>query len=212
MKKVLIWIIAFLPLIATAVLYPSLPETVPTHWNIQGEIDGWGSRSTLFITAVLSPILCLGMQFLPKIDPKRENYKKFTKGYFTLQVCLVLFFALMQGIILYASAYNSSLNTTRITLCGMGLLFCVIGNFMPKFRHNYFCGFRTPWTLASETVWDKTHRFGGALWFWAGLITFVGSLFLPIEVSYSVFFVVIMSSSLATLGYSWWIWKKEQTK
>ncbi len=212
MKKGLLWVLAFLPLMATVVAYPFLPETVPTHWNIQGEVDGWGSRNTLFVSAVFCPVCYAAMQFLPKIDPKRENYKKFTKGYAALQLCLVLFFLLIQCVMLYTSLVSTTLDMTRVMLCAMGLLFCVLGNFMPKIRHNYFCGFKTPWTLASETVWDKTHRFGGVLWFWAGLLSFISAFVLPTELSYGVFFVLLMASSLITLGYSWWVWKKEQTK
>ena len=89
-----------------------------------------------------------------------------------------LFVLILQGVTLYAAFYPDGLDVSRIIAACVGALLCVAGNYMPKFRHNYFCGIRTPWTLASETCWRRTHRFAGPLWFWGGLALAAGSFFL----------------------------------
>ena len=93
------------------------------------------------------------------------------------RLALALFVLILQGVTLYAAFYPDGLDVSRIIAACVGALLCVAGNYMPKFRHNYFCGIRTPWTLASETCWRRTHRFAGPLWFWGGLALAAGQLF-----------------------------------
>ena len=118
------------------------------------------------------------MKFLPYIDPRRRSYEKFGRAYDAFRLALALFVLILQGVTLYAAFYPDGLDVSRIIAACVGALLCVAGNYMPKFRHNYFCGIRTPWTLASETCWRRTHRFAGPLWFWGGLALAAGSFFL----------------------------------
>ena len=112
------------------------------------------------------------------IDPRRRSYEKFGRAYDAFRLALALFVLILQGVTLYAAFYPDGLDVSRIITACVGALLCVAGNYMPKFRHNYFCGIRTPWTLASETCWRRTHRFAGPLWFWGGLALAAGSFFL----------------------------------
>lgn len=97
--------------------------------------------------------LSLLMKFLPYIDPRRRSYEKFGRAYDAFRLALALFVLILQGVTLYAAFYPDGLDVSRIIAACVGALLCVAGNYMPKFRHNYFCGIRTPWTLASETCW-----------------------------------------------------------
>ena len=138
-----------------------------------------GNGAVLFL--VLSAALAALLAFLPRIDPHRENYRKFAKGYRVLRLAFALFYLLAACTVPVAALFPQVFRQfpfSRLMLAALGLLFCVLGNFMPKFRHNYFCGIRTPWTLASETCWRRTHRFAGPLWFWGGLALAAGSFFL----------------------------------
>ena len=93
-------------------------------------------------------------------------------------------------------------------LAALGLLFCVLGNFMPKFRHNYFCGIKSPWALADEENWRRTHRFAGPLWFWGGLGVAVLSFVLPEAAMFAASFAVFLALALVPFVYSYILYKK----
>jgi uncharacterized membrane protein len=163
-------------LVAGVLVYPHLPEQVPSHWNIHGEVDGYSSR---FWGAYGIPLLSAGiyllMLFLPLIDPRRDNYVKFGKTYRILKLLLVCFFSGLYVITLLAAlGYNVSVE--RLVPLGASLLIIVIGSLMGKIRHNYFVGIKLPWTLANEYVWQMTHRMAGPLWMAAGFAGMVGAI------------------------------------
>lgn len=159
-----------------AVLYPQLPERVASHWNFKGEVDGYSSR---FWGAFGIPLMTAGiyalMLVLPSIDPRRENYRKFAGAYRLFKATLVVF---MTGVylIVILNALGYRVPVDRAMMSGLSLLFVVLGNFMGQIRHNYFVGIKTPWTLANEQVWQKTHRLGGRLWVAAGLVGLAASV------------------------------------
>jgi uncharacterized membrane protein len=160
-----------------ALLYNQLPDRVPSHWNFRGEIDAYSNR---FWGAFGIPLLNAGiyvmMLVLPLVDPRRENYQKFAGAYRVFRMVFVVF---MTGVYLLviASAFGARIPVDRAMMAGISVLFLVLGNYMGQIRHNYFVGIKTPWTLANEEVWQKTHRLGGRLWVAAGVIGLVASLF-----------------------------------
>lgn len=217
MKKIdklewMIWAMALLPLLLTALVYSRLPAEIPTHWGVSGEIDAYSPK----VMAWLFPAISLGvaalMKWMPAIDPRRENYAKFGGPYKALRLVLALFFLMMCAATLYAAFEPAKLPMDRIITVCAGVLFCVMGNYMPKFRHNYFCGIRTPWTLASEEVWTRTHRLAGPVWFVSGLvIAAAGAL---IGTSMVLMWVVLggaFASGLIPCAYSYILYKKTKT-
>ncbi|HOV80577.1 MAG TPA: SdpI family protein [Bacillota bacterium] len=164
-------------LVAGLFVYPYLPERVPSHWNIRGEVDAYSSR---FWGAFGIPLMTAGiyilMGLLPLIDPRRQNYRKFTGAYRVLKAVLALY---MTGlyVVVILSSLGRQIPVDKAVIGGVGLLFIVIGNYMGQFRHNYFVGIRTPWTLADEQVWRKTHRMGGKVWVLAGFLGLAAALF-----------------------------------
>ncbi len=176
-----IWALAFAPLVLCAVLWRSLPQQLPMQFSLDGEVNRLGGKAEFLAMCAAGPALTALLAFLPRIDPHRENYRKFAKGYRVLRLAFALFYLLAACTVPVAALFPQVFRQfpfSRLMLAALGLLFCVLGNFMPKFRHNYFCGIRTPWTLASETCWRRTHRFAGPLWFWGGLALAAGSFFL----------------------------------
>ena len=196
-------------LIVGGMAYGHLPERVPSHWNIHGEIDGYSGR---FFGAFGIPLMTLGlyflMVFLPRIDPKRANYGKFIGAYNTFIVLFVLFMLSLYALILLA-AFGYEVDIGIATRIGLGLLFIVTGNYMTKVHHNYFFGIKTPWTLASEKVWVKTHRLGGLLFVAAGVLT-AASVFLGPEIGFILTIGSLIGASVISAVYSYFVFRAEE--
>ncbi len=199
-------ILAIASLIGTALVYQLLPASVATHFGFDGQPDRFSAKSHVFILAAIPLALTLLMTWLPKIDPKRENYQKFSGAYEIVKVAIIFFLITIHWLtILYALNHIKDISTAMILI--MSALFIVLGNYMPKFKHNYFIGIRTPWTLANPISWQKTHRLGGYLFMTAGLLAII-SLVLAPKAAGSVFFISLLLASLITTVYSYIVFKK----
>ncbi|QGP91322.1 SdpI/YhfL protein family protein [Neomoorella glycerini] len=166
-------------LVAGILVYPHLPDLVPAHWNFRGEVDNYFSR---FWGAFALPLMTGGiyllMLFIPYLDPKRENYPRFELAYRVVRLGLVFFLAVLHTTVLVVALGGPASLVNRVVPLAVGILFILIGNYLPQARFNYFFGVRTPWTLASEEVWRRTHRFSGYAFILAGFM-FVVAAFLP---------------------------------
>lgn len=174
-----IWIVFLITLIVSIVLFPQLPEQIPVHFNSAGEVDRLGSRWTIFLFPGINFMMIVLAEVFRRIDPKSEAYQKFESHYYNI-IFLVNLLMLGIQIITVLYVFDFGINISRIMPVAMGVLFIFLGNIMPKFKHNYFVGIKTSWTLASETVWYHTHRLAGKLWVLGGLLMIVLSIF-PLE-------------------------------
>jgi uncharacterized membrane protein len=210
MRKWIPWLIAIAAFITSAVVYPKLPATVPTHWDMSGRVNGWSSR---LLGAWLIPVFLLGMatfvKLLPAIDPRGKNYAKFGDAFETIIISIMLF-TLGLHIIALRAALGYPVAMQRVLPLGLGILFVVIGNLLPRARPNWFIGIRTPWTLSSDRVWEKTHRFGGRIFVVGGLVSILASLFFP-DWGHIILFAVILLCSAGALVYSYFEWRREQS-
>ena len=170
-KKTLIItsLILLIPMIAGLLLWNQLPDPIPTHWGINGEVDGWSSKP--FAVFGL-PILILVMQWVCVLastaDPKYKNYNpKMLR--LVLWICPAI--SLIVNGMVYAAALGYELPIETIMPLLVGAMFVVIGNWLPKCRQTYTMGIKLPWTYASEANWNATHRFGGKVWVLGGVIT-----------------------------------------
>lgn len=187
-------------LIALSVLigvfaYPYLPDQMPMHWNINGEVDGyWDKQYAAFFPPLLMIVLMVLFIFMPRIDPKKENYKKFSSSYTIFITIMNVFFLLLQSVtISYGLGVN--IDISLVVNLGIGLLFIVLGNYLPRIKHNYFIGVRTPWTLANEKTWRKTHQLSGKLFVVAGILL-VAISFLPGIYKFTGMLVVVVATVL----------------
>lgn len=186
--------------------YHCLPEKIPSHWNIKGEIDAWQSKNfAVWFFPSLTLVFYLFMTFLPLIDPLRKNYLRFTTPYFWFRTVFVLFFVLLYLYTLF-TALGGKLNINYFILPALSVLFFVIGLFLPKIKKNYFVGIRTPWTIHSEEVWDKTHKFSGKLFIAAGLISLFATFF-P-DYSFLIFMTAVFSAVLISIAYSYFVFRQ----
>ena len=208
MRKYLIpMIVISLSIAISFFFFPSLPDSMASHWNMYGEVDGYSSRlfNVLFFP-FLQIFLFLLLYIVPRIDPKRKNILKF-EGKFHLFVYSILIFMLLLQI--YAFLWNTGVEipVEIVMPLLMGGLFLVIGEMVKDAKQNYTIGIRTPWTLSSEVVWDKTHRLGGRLFKICGILSILSVFF-----SSYAFITVIGTVILTTIYlfiYSYLEFKKE---
>ena len=206
--NLLIWICHIAALIVLLAIYPKLPRIVPMHWGIDGNIDGYGGKGSLFVLYAVSVGCTFFFDFVRKIDPKSKNYDKFNRPYEIFKLVFAIF---MDGLVLVTarSRFNKNLKVSQIITVAVGLIFAIIGNYMPKFKYNYTMGIRTPWTLASETVWEKTHRKSVALWVCGGIGIALSSFLKP-KYSFALVMIITVVISAIPMVYSYFEFKREQ--
>ncbi|WP_067840848.1 SdpI family protein [Amphibacillus sediminis] len=171
MKKHLLPLIMFIILVGTWVFfYKQLPDQVPMQWGADGTVNWYAPRMVAMLSNLGLYLIIYGLIFnLPKVDPKKNKHKIFSKSYGTITYSiLVLFFAINLLTILTSIGYDIGIHHFVPIL--IGVLFITVGNHMQTIRPNWFVGFRTPWTLENEEVWRKTHRIGARLLIATGFI------------------------------------------
>jgi len=191
--------------IVAAVLYPSLPEQIPTHWNSSGEVDGYMKKpGGVLIMPAMALITYVIMKVIPVISPKGFRTDKFSDVIAVLQVTLVGFMSIV-AILVLLEARGLNVRINEMIIAGTGLLFVIIGNYLGKVRKNFFIGIRTPWTLASDEVWNRTHRIGGKLFMLSGVIIWIGAL-LGLPLTWTV--GVAVGLVLIPLVYSYFLYRR----
>lgn len=183
---------------------------VPIHWGADGGPDGWADKT---VGLLLPPGLAAGIAVLfaliPRFEPRRANLERSGTAYRAIWIGVLL---LLAGVHLVAVgvALGASLDVSRLVLAGTGILFVVIGNYLPKVRPNYLMGIRTPWTLSSDLAWTRTHRLGGRLFVIEGLVLAalglagVSGTILAIALTGAVGVLLVV-----LFGYSYQVWKTD---
>lgn len=188
-------------------VYPLLPERVASHWNVVGEVDGymsrfWGAFLLPFITASMFIVFLL----IPRIDPKKQNIEKFRGHFDRFVISLYLFMYYLYGLTL-AWNFGCEFNIMQWLSPAFAFLFYSLGMLVRHAEPNWTIGIRTPWTLSSPAVWEKTHRIGAKLFKVSAFIAVLGVM-LP---KYALWFVLIpvLVSNFGMLIYSYLEYRKE---
>jgi uncharacterized membrane protein len=197
----LIWIFTF-------AVFGHLPDKIPMHWNISGQVDSYGPKQDVFILPSVITVIYFLMVFVPLIDPKKANYSKFAGAYRMIRAVLVIILSILYFAATY-SALGYKVNMDRLGSAVIPVMLIAFGSAMGKLRHNYFVGIRTPWTLADEEVWNKTHQLGGKLWLIAGIIGLFASFFSGTWVAV-LMFVLLITAVIVPIVYSYIIFKNEE--
>lgn len=196
-------------------------DNIPVHWNAQGVADRFSDRQeALYLLWLIPGMAALGalvFAILPQIEPLQGNLFKSRKAYNAVWISTMILFLGIHGGISYMMTLGSGADMqsnefVRLVIAGTGILFIVLGNYLPKTRQNWFLGIRTPWTLSSEYTWEKTHRLAGRLFFATGFICLIGAFVLNgIALAFMVSGLAV-SSALFCVGYSFFIYRKAPDK
>ncbi|MGN0160255.1 MAG: SdpI family protein [Lachnospiraceae bacterium] len=199
---ILTTIVCLLPIVYGLMVYNKLPDQIPTHWNLQGEVDGYSSRKfAVFGMPVLLAVLNLIVQVGMQIDPKHRNHSE------KMRLVLAWFvpvLTLMVVPICLLAAQGVQIDVAFVISLFMGILFMLLGNYLPKCKQNYTIGYKIPWTLESEENWNKTHRLAGFIWTIGGLLIII-SCFIGSEV---VLFPVVFLMVVIPFVYSYALYKR----
>lgn len=202
-------LITLLPILAGLILWEKLPDSVPTHWGFDGEANGWSDKTTAVFQLPCILAACHLVAALVTLnDPKRKNIHQ-KPLMFILWIVPVLS-VLLNGVT-YMVALGAKVNMSIIVCLLVGILFIVIGNYMPKLQQNYTVGIKLPWTLNSTENWNRTHRLGGKLFIAGGFLTmicgFLGG-FAGELVSFAAMTGVAVLCAVIPAVYSFWLFRK----
>lgn len=194
---------------AGAFLWNRLSDPMASHWNINDEVDGYTSK---FWGVFLMPVLSLGMFLLflviPNIDPFKANIAQFRE---TFNLFILFLFVFLGYVWKLSIAWNLGFTNFKMStslLPALGLLLIFIGYTLRKAKRNFFIGIRTPWTLSSDTVWDKTHQLGAVLFIASGALALIGGLFGG-ATAFWMLFVPLTGSTLLLVVYSYILYRNE---
>ena len=200
-------VVILLPMLAGLILWNKLPAKVPTHWGFDGTVDGWSSKAfavfalPLFLLAV--HWLCV---VLTSLDPKNKGQSKKAMG-LIFWICPVISLLVNSGV--YAAALGAKFDVATIAPVVTGLIFVIIGNYLPKCKQNYTLGVKVAWTLESEENWNATHRFGGKVWVMGGVLIALCAC-LPRAVLFPVFLVLLTVLVFLPILYSYLYYRKHK--
>ena len=214
-----LWIALLALCVASAAAYvlwalPAMPETVPTHWGVDGTADGWDSKGSTIFMGVVMPFLILALLFaVPHFDPRGESFNRFKGIYQGFSAAFTVFMVVMAWITpltalgALPTAGGSIVNVVAFGF--LGLLLVGLGVAMPHIEPNYTFGVRVPWTLADPENWRRTHRFAGPVFVVMGVATLASALLASTapELTLVVLLVALLGGTALVALYSFLFWR-----
>ncbi|WP_409178978.1 SdpI family protein [Brevibacillus fortis] len=183
------------------ICYPSMPDQMAIHWGPNGEPNGFAPK---LVGVSFIPVVMLFI--FVAVRSQKQYYQKFQSSHDTILNTLMIVLLVIHGVII-AYGYGYMLNIGIFVTLILGILFVTIGNFMPRFRHNYLIGIRTPWSLASEEVWKNTHLLSSRVFFIGGILIMLTS-FLPTTIHYILMLIIVLVTILISIASSHYYYKK----
>ncbi len=189
---------------ASFAMLPALPEQVATHWNLEGQPNGWSDK---LMAAFMLPALMLGLaillDFLPRLDPRHENIAKFSRTYEQFILALLFLFALLHlGLLCWAVGLE--VPPLALMSVGLALMFFALSRMLAEARPNFTIGMRTPWALVDDANWYATNQLASTLYMWSVPISLLGLLMPP----WALLFVLLaaIGPAIISCAYSYMIY------
>ena len=188
-----------------AMMSSRLPDRVASHWDAAGRVNGtmpkpWG----IFIVPIVMLALWILFQVLPRMSPRGFEMESFATPWAFLTDAVLAFMLFVEVLTLQAAQTRANLSP-RPVVAAVGILFALIGLTLGRFSRNFFAGIRTPWTLASDDVWNRTHRLGSKVFVVAGLATAAAAL---LGLSWWTILTPVLLGPLIPIAYSYVIYRR----
>jgi len=203
-------LIAF-AIIISIIAYPNLNSQIVTHWNLAGEPNGWSSKNFFIIFFPSLLIFMYGLFIvLPLLDPKKASYGDFANTYINLKTLLIGALTTVYTINLLADL-GYQINISQSISMIIGVMMIGIGLLMKNIKSNYFVGIRTPWTMSSTTVWEKTHKI--SVYFFSILgLSIIITPYLITPWNAIILTLGVLQMIAGTIIYSYLLYRREQNK
>ena len=195
-------IIILAPIIVGLILWDKLPTEMATHFDSNGEANGWSSKG---LAVFGMPLFLLVVHWFcvafTSVDPKKQNI---SDKIITLIMWLCPVVSIVGNGATYLYALDNSVNTTGMGMLLLGCVFMVVGNYMPKMKQSYTIGIKIPWALNSEENWNRTHRLAGYTFMLGGIVTIVAGF---MQQFWLIMVGLFVASMIPTI-YSYFLYKK----
>ncbi len=207
-KLILTSIVTLAPILLGLLLWDKLPEQVPTHWNAAGEVDGWSSKA---FSVFGLPVILFALHWMcllaTNADPKKQNIQGKLLN-IVLWICPIV--SWMAAVLSYGTALGIEFKMDKLMPIIMGVMFIVVGNYLPKCKQSYTMGIKLPWTLNDEENWNRTHRMAGKLWVVGGIVI-LALVFAPTNVLLITALVFISVLVIVPTVYSYLLYSKAKS-
>lgn len=202
------WAVTGVVWMVAVAVYGVMPDRMATHWNATGMANGYSGKFWgLFLIPIIMVVIQGLFMVLPKMDPLQKNDRTYKEQFGTMSFIFALFMAYLFGVV---AIWNMGIgfDMNRVLAPAFAGLFYSLGMLMKKVKRNWFIGIRTPWTLSSDQVWDRTHALGGELFKLSGLIALLG-LVTP-RYLIGVMLVPVIASAVVSVVYSYLLFRKQK--
>ncbi|MBQ3371829.1 MAG: SdpI family protein [Oscillospiraceae bacterium] len=198
-------VVTILPVLIGVFFWNRLPDVMATHFGANNEADGFSSK----VLAVFGlPLILLALEWIGAVvmshDPKKQNI---SPKMFAFALWIIPAVSLFAAATIYPYNLGYQMDITFFAELLVGVIFIVVGNYLPKARQNYTIGIKIPWTLANEENWNRTHRLAGYLWMIGGILMVIAALTGIVKAQWmlAIFFVLV----LIPFVYSYWLHVKQ---
>ncbi|MVT39373.1 DUF1648 domain-containing protein [Chitinophaga oryziterrae] len=205
-QELLLLLLLLLPMVYLGVIWPSLPATIPTNFNIEGVPERVGLKSDFLLLMIFLFLTNLMLYFLFRYIPHVEEptlsiepLKILQAKYYRIRFQIHIYLAVFTSVIIFMVSQGRPFVMERWVFPGVGVLIVGIGFYLRRLQPNYFVGVRTPWTLKSTDIWRQTHQMAGTLWISAGAASVIAGFFMPVVPG--VFLLIFLGAILAALPY-----------
>ena len=205
----IVMVLIALSLLAGVLLWNQLPDPMPSHWDANDHVNGympkvWG----VFMIPLMAMGLLALFLIIPSIDPLKANIAQFRETFNLFIILIITFVFYVYGLTIVWSLGYQNFKMSAALLPFLGILFIFIGYLLRRAKRNFFIGIRTPWTLSSDSVWDKTHQVGSVLFMISGVFAFLGAFFGG-ETAFLLMLIPLIGSTLFLVVYSYILYRDE---
>ncbi len=202
-------VIMLLPIVFGLCVWNKLPEEMPIHWGINGEPDDFASKTVAVFLMPLIPLVIYWICILATALNRRAKEQNSKIIGLFLIICPAI--SIVVNSMTYLAAFGKQVDVSLYILLVLGIVFVLIGNYLPKCKQNRIIGLRIKWTLEDEDNWHATHRLSGKLWILGG-IAMIGVAFLPDLIAFLATLGILITITVIPIVYSYRFSRKKKSE